>query len=279
MKHNKKRNTGLLYEFLARHAAEGLVDNDEKQVKQSIKLLKKHFREGTELNKEFRLFRALINTCVDSKQTAHRIVETTRRAATQYDVKKLDHEKSLLIRSINHTFGDSNFYDKRIEEYKLYATVQVLLNEWRQDVPTNVVQTALYEEDLIEHLTAPKQGNILDESSKEEVDDLIVNLMMKKVNVKYDGLLNDEQISLMNHYVYSLRSGDMTGVRESIEKIRLEILEAIDDYAKLQEKNPAMIEKLIELRPLISETVENVDDRVLTRYLRIVRLKQEIKGA
>ena len=31
MKHNKRRNVGLVYEFLARHAAEGIVEGDEVQ--------------------------------------------------------------------------------------------------------------------------------------------------------------------------------------------------------------------------------------------------------
>lgn len=277
MKHNKKRNTGLLYEFLARHAAEGLVENNQKKVKQSVKLMKRFFREGTELHKEFRLFRALTQTSVDSKETAHRIIETTRRAVGQYDTKKLDKEKSLLIKSINHTFNDAGFYDKKINEYKLFATVQVLLNEWREHVPTDVVMTALYEEELVEHLTTPKKMNLLDEAKADNVDDLIVNLMVKKVNTKYDGLLNNEQIALMNSYANGLRNDDLKDTRESIEGLRLEMLGAIDDYARRNEKNPEMLEKLVSLKPLISDPVTSVDDRILTRYLRLSRLKQEIK--
>lgn len=278
MKHNKKRNTGLLYEFLARHAAEGLIENDQKKVRQSVKLMKRHFREGTELHKEFRLFRALLQTSVDSKQTAHRIIETSRRAASQYDVEKLDREKSLLIKNINHTFDDQKFYDKKIDEYKLFATVQVLLNEWREDVPSDVVKTALYEEELVEHLTTPKNVNLLDETKNDQVDDLIVNLMVRKVNTKYDGLLSNEQISLMNSYVNGLRSGDLSVAQKSIESLRVEMLSILDDYASLNENNMNVLEKISSLRPLLSEPVKNVDDSILARYLRIARLKQEIGG-
>lgn len=274
MKHNKKRNSGLLYEFLARHAAEGVVDGDDRKTRRSLKLLKRHFREGTELNKEFRLFRALLRTCVASKETAHRIIEASRRAAVEYDLKKLDHEKSLLIRSINHTFKDQKFYDKRIAEYKLYATVQMLLNEWRQDVPSDLVSTALYEEELVEHLLRPKQDNVLDES-RDEVDDLLVNLMVKKANAKYDGVLNPEQLALMNAYVDGLHAGDTVRVRESIDALRTESLEAIDSLIE-SGGDPNVLAKLSEIRALISEPVTQVDDRVLARYLRIARLKSEM---
>lgn len=277
LRHNKKRNVGLVYEFLARHAAEGVVEGDEKQVRQSIKLLKKHFKNGSELQREFRLFRALIGSFVADRSTAERIVETSRAAARGYDQNKLDHEKSLLIRSINHIFNDESFYNKRIEEYKLYATVQTLLNEWRQPVPTDVVKVAMFEADLIEHLMMPKQQNILDES-KGDSDDLIVNLMLKKVNAKYDGLLSSEQITLLNTYVDGLRAGDMAAPRQAMERLRTETLKAIDDYIAEQKQNKGIVEKLNEFRSFVMQDPGAIDDKTLSRHLRIARLKKEILG-
>src|SRR5947207_849958 len=102
--HNKKRNTGLLYEFLVRHISEGLVSGDERQVHLATKLLKKHFKKGTELHREFKLFHALVNTTVASSDVAKKIVVEAREAAKRYDVAQLDREKSLLIKGINYTF-------------------------------------------------------------------------------------------------------------------------------------------------------------------------------
>lgn len=274
MKHQKKRNTGLLYEFLTRHAAEGIVENDRNKIKLSFKLLKKHFREGTELHKEFRLVRALFSSYVDSKETAQRILEATRSAVKQYDVTKLDHEKSVLIRNINHTFNDTKFYDKRIDEYRTLATIQILLNEWRKDVPTDVVKTALHEEELVEHLIKPKASNVLE--SKSDVDDLVVNLMVKKVNNKYKGLLSSDQISLMNAYIASIQSGDAS-VTEMVEKLRLETLDVINNYCQRhKQSDEATVSKLNEVKALISDKITEVNDDTLAKYLRIARLKQEI---
>lgn len=279
MRHNKKRNVGLLYEFLTRSAAEGVVDGDEKRVRQAVKLIKKHFKEGTELHREFRLFRALIGATVDTRHTAQRIIETSRRAAQSYDQQRLDREKSLLIRGINHTFKDDSFYDKRVDEYKLYATVQTLLNEWRQDVPTDIASVARYEEDLVEHLVTPKKQNVLDEGKRDQVDDLVVKLMMKKVDGKYQGLLSNEQLALLNSYVYSMRSGDMTQVTEAIEKLRRDVLTAIDAYAAEASDDPNVpVEKLSEVRQLVKEPPQQINDDTLAHYLRIAKLKAEILG-
>jgi hypothetical protein len=277
MKHNKKRNTGLMYEFLARHAAEGMVENDQKKVSKSIKLIKKHFKIGTELHREFRLFHALLNTHVKTKDTAEKIIESTRRAAGTYDLKKLDHEKSLLIRDINHAFKDASFYTKKIAEYKWFATVQSLLNEWRNSTSADLVRSALYEEELVEHLIVPKSQNILDET-KDDVDDLIVSLMSKKVNQKYDGIMSAEQAKLMNAYVYSLKNENMTSIRDIIESLRTSTLSLLDEHAEKHKNETGFIEKLTELKQLLSTPVSYVDDKTLTRYLRITKLKDEIQG-
>lgn len=279
IKHNKKRNIGLVYEFLTRHAAEGVIEGDEKQAKQSIKLIKKYFKEGSELQREFRLFRALMGSFVSDKSTAERIVESSRTAARTYDQEKLDREKSLLIRGINHTINDESFYNKRVDEYKLYATIQTLLNEWRQPVPSDVVMVAMYEADLIEHLMKPKEKNILDETAKnEDADDLVLGLMFKKVNSKYKGVLNSEQISLLNTYVSGLKSNDMTHVRQSITKLKANTLEAVDAYISEQKKNQDVVSKLNEFRAFVAQDVGEIDDKTFTRYLRIAGLKKEILG-
>ncbi len=276
-KHNKKRNTGLLYEFLTRDIAEALVENDKRRVKQNIKILKKFFKEGTELNRELRLFKALLGTYVSSKQTAQRIIEATAKGSKTYDNVQLDREKSLLIRVINHTFNNEKFYDRHVNEYRLYATVQMLLNEWRRDLPSDVVQTALHEEELIEHLTTPKDDNVLEES-RDIVDDLVVNLMLKKVNGKYSGLLNDEQISLINKFVESKKANDSSDIRESLESLRLEALAIIENIEKKRDIDETLFKRLSSVKNLLSESVSNVDDHVFARYLRVARFKQEFAG-
>lgn len=277
-KHNKKRNTGLLYEFLVRHVSERLVEGDERSARAAMKLLRKHIlKKGTELYREFRLFHALVNTTAKSETFATQILAEARDAARKYDADKLDREKSLLIRGINHTFKDENFYDKRFDEYRVYATVQTLLNEWRKHRVDDVMQLAEYERTIIEWLMTEKQHNILEESPG-EVDDLVVNLMIKKVNGKYSSVLSGDQLNLLKKYVYSMKSGDTGPLKECLEELRKETLAAVSSYVEDPNTAPMVVQKLNEVRELISNEIQAVDDKVLTRFLRVAKLKQEILG-
>lgn len=277
-KHQKKRNVGLLYEFLTRHAAEGMVDGDDARVRRSIRLLRRHFKEGTELQREFRLFHALMNTCVDSQDMASRILLAAKEASRHYDSEALDREKSLLIRGINHTFDDDGFYDKRVDEYRTYATVQVLLNEWRKPRPDDIAGVARYEDELVQHLLRPKANNVLDEHRDDRVDDLVVGLMFKRVDGKYRGLLNDEQLGLLTCYAGSLRSGDDLALRGMLKEQRDATLRAIDSYAGGGPNDAGTIRRLAEVRGLAAAEPDAIDDRVIAQHLRLARLRQEILG-
>lgn len=276
--HNKKRNVGLLYEFLVRHVAECLVEGRDKPAKSAVRLLKKHIlKKGTELYKEFRLFHALANTTVESEHTASLIIQEARAACRKYDAKRLDREKSLLIRGINHTFNDPNFYDKRLEEYKIYATIQTMLNEWRKETPSDISRLTQYEQEVIKWLVTEKKKNVLEEA-QDGVDDLLVNLMVKKVNNRYTGMLNPEQISLIKKYVYAERTGDQTDLKKAVLELRDSALGAVSTYMCEQKQHSELTQQLEEVKALISKEVDVVDDGVLTRFLRVAKLKEEILG-
>ena len=126
-KHNKKRNVGLLHEQLVRHASKMTVEGNRKKSDDAIKILIEAFSEGTELLKEFRLFSALAHPRVDEDSIAKRIVDESRRACSNHDPHKLNKEKSALIREINHVIDREDFYNQRIENYKIFSTIQALL--------------------------------------------------------------------------------------------------------------------------------------------------------
>ena len=58
VKHNKIKNTGILYELLSRQIVD--VINDTKNPK-SVKLFKEFFNKNTELGKEYELYSILLN--------------------------------------------------------------------------------------------------------------------------------------------------------------------------------------------------------------------------
>ena len=133
--HNKKRNVGVIYEILVKYIAECLVEKRDKQRKIASKIIRKYYAPNTEIYKEYRLFRSLIETTVSNQSVANSILSEAKKASSALNEKALDKEKSNLIREINYQLDSARVYKTKIDNYRLYATVQTVLNEWRTELP------------------------------------------------------------------------------------------------------------------------------------------------
>ena len=194
-KHNKKRNVGLIHEQLVRYVASSLIAEDKSAAEKAVQIVAKHFKPGTELYREFRLFNALINMPVGSKSLAERILAESKKAASSHDPQQLRQEKSLLIKDINTGLAESRrFYDIKIENYRLFATVQTVLNEWRGKDKLDLTTRARYEEQLVEWLSRPTGENL---QEKMDIDPLVQKLMYQKFESKYKEQLSESQKKIL----------------------------------------------------------------------------------
>lgn len=276
MKHNKRRNSLLIYEFLVRAISKSIVDDDKKKSSTALKILKRHFKPGTELYKEFRIMNALVKTTVSSEHVAASILNEAKSASNSLDFQKLDREKSLLIRNINHLLNDDNFYDQHISEYREFATIQTLINEWRSN-NKDLYVLAKYEDQLMKHLitekTQPSDSTISEDTSGSAR--LLMKIMTKKLNEKYSGILNEQQKSLIKAYAYSAASDDQTSIRMKLKEIKSDLLSRIDCYET--EANEYLKNKLQETKStLLSEDLELVDDESVTRFMLYAKLNDEL---
>jgi hypothetical protein len=261
--------------------SKALIENDKRRSGIALKILKKHFKPNTELYREFRLMNALVKTTVSSEHVAASILKEAKVAATSHDEKKLDREKSLLIRSINHDLNDDQFYDQQVNEYKLYATVQTLINEWRS-TEKDLQLVGNFEDQLMKHLVSEKE-TYKDSTLTEDSDGtarLLMKVMTKKLNEKYNGLLNEQQRSLVRAYAYSTAASDSTSVKKKLHEIKSDLLQLIDSVSVQEEfKNNYTKEKLEETRRVIvEETLTEVDDSTVTRFMLYSRLKDELES-
>ena len=175
--HNKKRNVGIIYEQLVRKVSESLVEGDMDRANLVLDILKKNFRKGTELYKEFRLFNALVKTTVSSDSIATKILSEAKSAAQVHSAGLLRSEKSKLIKVINHTLDDETFYRTRIDDYRTYATIQTLLNDWRSGSNADIKRVALYEDKIHTWLVTEKPERNLDDMRTNDIDKLTVKIM------------------------------------------------------------------------------------------------------
>lgn len=278
--HNKKRNAGLLYEFLVRTISQALVEGDQKKSAVALKILRKHFKPGTELYREFRLINALIKTTVSSDAVASSIIGEAKSAAKNHDLSVLDREKSLLIKHINHSLKEDHFYDYHINEYKMYATVQTLLNDWRS-TEKNISRMALYEDQLVRWLTTEKvqhDEHIISEESA-GTSRLLMKVMTKKLNEKYSGILNEDQKALLKAYVFSTANSDPEVIQKKLQEVKGGLLNKISEYQNSHSDNVYINNKLNETRAkILEEEISTVDDDTITRFMLYTKLSTELVG-
>lgn len=276
--HNKKRNTGLLYEFLVCCISRAVVDDNKKRSNAALKVIRRHFKPGSELYKEFRLINSLIRTTVSSEAVAASIVQEAKVAARAYDTVVLDKEKSLLISNINRSIKDENFYDHQVNDYKMYATVQTLINDWR-DVDRDLGRQAQYEDQLVKWLLTEKMteadASISDESPG--TSRLLMKVMMKRLNEKYAKVLSNDQKQLLRAYAFATANDDPMSIKLKLEEIKEKLVDEIDMFGQANEDNEYINKKLAEARKrLDEETLETVDDDTVTRFMLYTKLSSEL---
>lgn len=246
-KHNKKRNVGLLYEQLMRFASNCIIESDQPRARKAVDVLCRHFKPGTSLYKEFRLFNALVDSRVSNKEVARRIIEESKKACLEHDTNQLRKEKSLLIKEINHVLDYNEFYHQKSDKYRTFATVQALLNEWRGASLLGPAEIVKYEIVLEEWLTRsdPEPVGI----KKEHANPLTLNIMVDKFKEKYDGKMNSEQQSLFESYLLSKND-----VSEKVLKIKERSKKIVERYF-LECDNEVLKDK----RVLVEKKIKNLE--------------------
>jgi hypothetical protein len=276
-KHNKKRSTALVYEFIVRRISEALVSGDKRVANSGLRVIKRHFKPGTELYREFRLANALMRTRVSSQAVAASILQEAKVAARSYNAEKLEHEKTSLIHEVNRCLGPDTF-DLHVESYKMLSTIQVLISDWRQ--PHDLERQALYEDRLVEHLTSPAVEDTKGVSVSSEspgTTRMMMSTMMDKLNERYSGVLNSEQKSLLRAYALSSATDDPETVKNRLLVLQKSTLARIDEH-RLTLPAGTDADKLARAREVVAnESFDTgIDDATVTRFMTYSQLGHEI---
>lgn len=273
VKHNKKRNVGLLFAQLSQSVSEAMVEGDVAKANKVLSIVKKHFAPGTELFKEFRLFRAIVATSVPTDTLASSIIGEAKKASSKIDTRLLKQQKSALIKDINYDINESTFYDRRVGDYKIFATVQTLLSEWRSVEP-DILVMGTFEKQLHAHLLKDKKLEDLQELKETDVNHLVVDIMRNKIEEKFGGQLNDDQISLLREYVFSEKNrsnffSKLKEIKSSMTK-SLNLFEAECQNEMIKQQIPKVREAVNSL------STDSADDETISRYLTLMRLDEEL---
>jgi len=270
--HNKKRNIGIIYDQIINFTCSSIIEENNNQAKNALNINKKHFKNSKQLKKEYKLFKALATTTGVSDQLAYSIISEAKKACNElFDSEELEREKSLLIKDLNYNFGRGKIFEQKISNYRIYATIQTLLNEWRSQNHNFDLSTE-YEIKLHNHLTSDKKLNEIKRIPK--VDKLTYKLMKEMFDKKYKQALTEDQQKLITLYV----NDEDDKLIESFKTIKTDSINSINNYfnncnnAILKEKKKAVIKNITSL------SVENTEKTNIEKYLTVLKLRDELIG-
>ena len=276
-RHNKKRNAGLLYEFLVRGISRSLVEDNAGKANRIKEIVKKFFKEGTELHREYRLINAMVNFPVGSEPLAVKILEEAKSAAQKFDSTLLKQEKSELIREINHSFGKDEMYGQEVPNYKDYATASSLVSYWREEKHLDLQEVAKFEKIIVDRLARKEETQPeLNELKDENVDNLVVKIATDKIQKKYSSKLTPAQTEILNAYVFNESIDDLREMRDSVCSKALSALSNKNNLSGLGEYTLGKIKNAEgKISSLLSE---DINDALVEKLMKVSELTEELLG-
>lgn len=275
MKHNKKRNVGIIYQLLLTHISTKLLEGQKRDAKIATKLIEKHFKKGTELYKEFRLFNALANSDITHTHTVASILNEAKIASRNLNEKKLESEKSNLLRDINYKINDKSFYYRNINNYRDLGVVQLALNEWRKD-DRDIKRLVDLETRLGELMLKPKNSVNEQKYDASHSDRLVLKIMTEKFNRRYGEELTNDQRQIIEGYVF-LSDKEPDRLTNFFKEKKEEALQSLHNF-EVKSDNKYLLSKLDEVRVKVNELpVNSIDDMNVVKFLTLTKMISEIK--
>jgi hypothetical protein len=202
IKHNKLRNTNIIFELLIRQITSDILNNKDSK---AIEIIKEFFVKKTTLAHELKLYQTLCNTKATGDWKASRLIEAVITARKQLNNETLEKQKYNLIKRIRENYDLEKFFQHKVNNYKLLASAYKLFEYAEADNPVEIVDSKSY---IFEHVTKKEEALPSVESliesqfGKEDKDIRILSykILLEKFNEKYNKL-NANQKQLLKLYI------------------------------------------------------------------------------
>lgn len=279
IKHNKYKNSGLLFELLVRQiTADTLSDKDS----QALNILKKYFIKS-ELSKEYRLHDTLLKNNQISEAKANITIDEILKASRKLNRTTLRKEKYNLINEIKKHYNIEEFFKTKLHNYKAHAALYTLMEIYNNDNLTNPDQIISNKITLLETLTTQPviekevRDTVIEEFKKQDKDLRLLSyqVLLEKFNGKYNSL-NDNQKIVLREFITSV--DNTPRLRDFYNN---KINEVKTELTKLNKKvtNKITQIKLNEIISLISEIdkTSKISNDDIVNLLQYYTLIEEIK--
>ena len=279
LKHSKIKNTSILFEVLTRQiTADVLAGKDTK----TVGMVKKFFNENTELGKELQLYRILSEKTYDSTEKAKQLLETVVKSRQRLSNSKLRSEKYNLIKQIKENYNVSDFFNVRIPNYKILASIYNIFQAESTNDTFDVEDVVNSKFTVLESIsgkkTTSKKENFLKEYREKDKDLrlLAYQILVDKFNSKYKSL-NESQKDLLKNYINNI--SNTNSLREFVDN------EVLKTKTELKKHLPKVSDKVTKIK--LSEAINQINtiskgkvvtEKQVLNLMRYYELVKEIKN-
>lgn len=259
-RHSKFRNTGILFELLTRQITADIIAGKEESEARDI--LFNHFKETTELGKEWQLYNCLINEKIKNESSAERFLQTVIDRRRKLNNKQLSLEKYNLIKEIKEQYPIDDFLKSGIKNYRLYASIyKVFEDATSQDTKFDLKEVYQSKNCIVEGIVnkpnkiiSPEEDLInFYEQQDDEIRLLSYKFLVEGVNTKYKDFDSDQK-SVLREYINNVSNTNSFGkfLCIKIDEVKSSLIESSDkihDSEVIKIKINEVIKQLDNVKP------------------------------
>ena len=247
-KHNKIRNTGLLYEFLLRQITADVLNKDDKS--KAISIVKSRFNETTELGKELALYNIVINKKFNNDAKADYFINEVIKERRKLNNSVLKREKYNLIKEIQSNYNLQKFTSSKVSNYKIYASTYKLFEFINSLSPDEKTESFF---NLVEHITTKNNDIKLSDTITKLPDDedlriLTYKTLLEKFNNKYTKL-SGAQKNLLKEYINNI--SNTNSLKDTLQVIVSELKKDLKTHSK------NLKDKVVKIK--LKEAINSID--------------------
>jgi len=280
IKHNKFKNTGILFELLVRQIASDTISGKDSA---AINLVKKYFSKS-ELAKEHKIYQALVSSKALTEGKAESLINATLELSSRLNKSALRKEKYNIIKDIRESYELEEFFKSKINNYPQYAAAYILLeanNSLEFIEPSQVIENKVT---LLEHISRATvnktdvKDRVLEEYATMDKGTriLVYKMLLEKFNSKYNNMSNAQK-SVLKEYINNISNTVKLRefVNDSFVAIKLDLIKlnkvVTDKTTQIKIHEVANL-----LKPL--DKNQNVKDDNIIALLQFHQLVAELKS-